>query len=226
MKEQLKKEAIKLRKDYGLSYKQIAEKLNVSKSSLSIWLRNVELSKEQKDLLLLRNPIYNNALNGSKNRYSQYLKIRQQYQENGRKKAHEGNLLHLQGCMLYWAEGAKSRNDLSFANSDVNMHKLFIKFLRQCFNLTNDKILIRINCYNDIHSQGEIENYWLSELDLPISSLRKTTINNTPISSKNKKKNKLEYGVCTIKVHSSEVLQHIYGAIQEYAGFNNDDWLK
>lgn len=36
--------------------------------------------------------------------------------------------LHLAGCMLYWAEGAKSRNTIEFANSDPNMVRLFCRF--------------------------------------------------------------------------------------------------
>ena len=38
-------------------------------------------------------------------------------------------------------------------------------------------------------------------------------------------RNKLPYGVCTLKVHSTQAVQHIYGAIQEYAGFDQPAWL-
>jgi hypothetical protein len=31
------------------------------------------------------------------------------------------------------------------------------------------------------------------------------------------------YGVC--ELHSTRVVQHIYGAIQEYAGFDKPAWL-
>jgi hypothetical protein len=46
-----------------------------------------------------------------------------------------------------------------------------------------------------------------------------------PTSSSGRAKNKLPYGVCTVVVHSTSVAQHIYGAIQEYAGFEEPAWL-
>jgi hypothetical protein len=39
------------------------------------------------------------------------------------------------------------------------------------------------------------------------------------------KKNRLPYGVCQLRLHSTPVIQHIYGAIQEYAGFEEPRWL-
>jgi len=40
------------------------------------------------------------------------------------------------------------------------------------------------------------------------------------------RRNKLPYGVCSIRVRrSTRIVQHIYGAIQEYAGFDEPRWL-
>ena len=60
---------------------------------------------------------------------------------------------------------------------------------------------------------------------LPRSVLRKSFVNPLPTSSSGKKKNKLPYGVCTLTLGRTEILQHIYGAIQEYAGFDEPRWL-
>ena len=38
-------------------------------------------------------------------------------------------------------------------------------------------------------------------------------------------KKRLTYGVCTLRVHSTWMVQHINGAIQEYAGFEEPAWL-
>lgn len=40
-----------------------------------------------------------------------------------------------------------------------------------------------------------------------------------------RRKNKLPYGVCTVQVCSTELVQHVFGAIQEYSGFDNPAWL-
>jgi hypothetical protein len=55
--------------------------------------------------------------------------------------------------------------------------------------------------------------------------LRKHTLNHMPTSSSGRARNKLPYGVCTVYVHSTRVVQHIYGAIQEYGGFDEPAWL-
>jgi hypothetical protein len=129
--------------------------------------------------------------------------------------------------MLYWAEGAKRRNEVCFVNSDREMVKLFVRFLRECLHVTSDMITLRLNVYltNGLGIR-EIEDHWLWALGLPRSSLRKHTINHRPTSSSGKKRNRLPYGVCTIRVRrSTSNVQHIFGAIQESAGFEEPRWL-
>ncbi len=72
---------------------------------------------------------------------------------------------------------------------------------------------------------NEIEDYWLNLLELPRSCLRGHCVNPLPTSSSGRKRNKLPYGVCNLSVHSTEIVQHIYGAIQEYGGFEEPRWL-
>lgn len=228
-KEYEKNEAIRLRSQQGLSYRQISKILSVSKSTLSIWLKDVPLTDEQKQVLKENDGRTNfknvHAKKGAISVKKKYLDLRKKYQQEGREQARNNNILHVQGCMLYWAEGAKDKNSVDFTNSDVTMMKLFLRFITECYHVPKTSIKVAINCYDDVHSKDEIERYWLAELDLPISSLRKTTINNLPKSSANSKERKLEYGVCKIIVHNTQIIQNIYGAIQEYCGFTNDKWL-
>lgn len=128
--------------------------------------------------------------------------------------------------MLYWAEGAKRRNTIQFTNSDPRMLILFRKFLTQCLAIERDEISMSINVYtNNGLTIEEIERHWLERLDLPSTSVRKHMLNHMPTSSSGRAKNKLPYGVVTLSVHSTWMVQHIYGAIQEYAGFDEPTWL-
>lgn len=227
MKSNLKNEARRLRKQEGLSLGDIAKKLNVSKSSVSNWVRGIQLSDEQESILSAKDPARNRS--GSKGRKSplaeKYLKQRQIYQAEGRKKALENDSLHMQGCLLYWAEGSKGRNVVSFSNSDVTMMKVFIKFLRECYFVTDAQLTIYIHCYvnNDL-SQKEIETFWVKELNIPISCLRKTTVGKVS-SDRGNRANKLPYGVCNITVCRTDIVQNIYGAIQQYSGYDNPEWI-
>ena len=72
----------------------------------------------------------------------------------------------------------------------------------------------------------EIEDHWLNALDLLRTCLRKHQLNHLPTSSSGKKLNKLPYGVCTLSVkRSTAITQHLFGAIQEYGGFDEPRWL-
>jgi len=129
--------------------------------------------------------------------------------------------------MLYWAEGSKGRNTVHFANSDPSMVAFFCRFLRDSLAVMPQEITMRLNVYtgNGLSLQ-EIEGYWLRILDLPRSALRGHTLNHAPTSSSGRKRNRLPYGVCSIRVlRSTRLVQHIFGAIQEYGGFDKPGWL-
>ncbi len=128
--------------------------------------------------------------------------------------------------MLYWAEGSKDRNAAIFSNSDPRMIRFFRRFLTACLEVPPDRLSLRLNVYTgNGRSIEEIERYWLEAVGLPRSCLRKHTLNHLPTSSSGKKMDKLPYGVCTLAVYDTRIAQHIYGAIQEYADFDEPSWL-
>jgi hypothetical protein len=148
-------------------------------------------------------------------------------QEEGRQLADHREALHVAGCMLYWAEGSKDRNQIRFTNSDPEMARFFVKFLRTYFHLEDENIKITCNLFADhIERQREIENFWLETLSLPPSSLCKSTVNVYSKYSKKKRVNKLPYGTCRVVVSRTRVVQSIFGSIQQYAGFERKAWLE
>ncbi len=221
MKKQLRDEARRLRAN-GMSVRDIAETLNVARSSVSVWVRDIVLTDAQIEALKANQKHYGNQAKGAKANRDKFMKIRMSYQQAGRLKAREMRPLHLAGCMLYWAEGAKARNRVYFANSDSNMHLMFIRFLREEMGIQNSEIVIYIHCHtSDPVEIKALEQYWTDLLGLDESNLRKTyTKKGSEIQ-----RSILEHGVCGVGVNRSEIVQHIYGAIQEYGGFDNPDWL-
>jgi hypothetical protein len=213
----------------GLPYKRIAANLGVSVASVHLWARDIELTDEQKAFNLRgprgpQNPEH--VRRRAESWAAKCRDLRRVCQDEGRSTAREGNALHQAGCMLYWAEGAKSRNTIQFANSDPRMVALFRRFLTDALSIPRESILFSINVYtNNGMSLREIELYWLDVLDLPQANARKHMTNHMPTSSSGRAKNKLPYGVCTLRIHNTWMLQHIYGAIQEYAGFEEPAWL-
>jgi transcriptional regulator with XRE-family HTH domain len=217
--------ARQMRQEQGLPIHEIAKEIGVSISSVSLWVRDIVLSPEHEAYLNHSNRRFRAQIAGSRTNTAKFRAMRQQYQEEGRAKAREGDLLHSQGCMLYWAEGSKRRDALEFVNSDPIMMVFFIRFLRESIQIPEEKLTFRVNCYLDNNlTLDNIIDYWVTLLNLSSPRLRKSNVHNQPVSSQQKGR-KLPYGVGQLSVNGVRYIQHIYGAIQEYSGMNKPEWL-
>jgi len=128
--------------------------------------------------------------------------------------------------MLYWAEGSKDRNRVEFTNSDPEMVRFFVRFLKTYLNVGDD-IRITCNLFADhLDRQRHIEQFWLDIAGLPARSLRRSTVNVYSKYSKKKRQNRLPYGTCRVTVMRTRVVQAIFGGIQEIGGFTRDAWLE
>lgn len=213
--------ARELRKQ-GYPITEIARELNVTKDTVTRWCRDITLTPEQEEALQASNPRWNAVQRGAKTNRGKALQQRRDYQLAGREAAKNGSKLHKMGTMLYWAEGSKHKNHLYFPNTDPNMLLLFLRFLREELAVPDDLIKIRIHC----HTQDEVEierikKYWLNLFNLPDSAMTKVMYK----KGTNSRKARYDYGICGLSVSRTEVVQHLFGAIQEYVGFENPDWL-
>src|ERR1039457_4206663 len=140
-----REEARRLRSEEGRSVKEIAGMVGCSVGSSSLWLRDIQLTPAQEAALNARNPVRNGQMLGARNRAVRARAQRLRWQGEGVERAQAMGLdLYTAGCMLYWAEGSKGKNTLSFCNSDVDMMKLFMRFLREFFEVPNERILFRL----------------------------------------------------------------------------------
>jgi hypothetical protein len=128
--------------------------------------------------------------------------------------------------MLFWAEGDKQRNGVRLSNSDPDLLRLFVDFLRRCYDAEVGRIAVTSYLFADhLERQREVEQFWLRTLGLPRSCLRPSIVNVYSKYSQKKRCNKLPYGTCKVAYHDTAIVQSIYGAIQEYAGFDRPQWL-
>jgi len=223
MKTKERDEARRLRREQGLSVKELARRLGVSQSSVSLWVRDIELSNAQREVLRQR---MRTGCAGSSWTVAKALERRREAQEQGKAMARRGNVLHAAGAMLFWAEGSRNRNAVRFTNSDPAMVSFFLSFLRTCFAVPDAKVAVTCNLFADhVERQRKIEQFWLDLLRLPRTCLRKSSVNVYSKYTKKKRRNKLPYGTCRLAVHDTRIVQSIYGAIQEYGAFEREEWL-
>ncbi len=215
-----------MRREEGRSIKEIAGLLGVSKSSVSLWVRDVELTDEQHAALQARNVLHDRQRLARAAMSAKARGRRVAWQRDGRQRARSLGHSYAGGCMLYWAEGSRSRNKIVFTNSDPAMARFFVGFVREFFNVDSERFRLTCNLFADHEArQREIEAFWLDTVGLPRRCLCKSTVNRYSRYSQKKRKNKLPYGTCRVVVHSTEVAQTIYGSIQELAAFDRPEWL-
>jgi hypothetical protein len=175
MKTDLKQKAILLRRQ-GKSYKEILEHISVSKSSLSLWLKEVVLTYSQVKKLQEKRIKYAN-IGAQKRKTDRITKTKEimnrSSSEIGPISSRE---LFLLGVVMYWSEGAKQKTKnvsqrVTFTNSDPRMVKIFLLWLdRICHISTDDQ---RFELY--IHENGDIEGalkFWKRELNTKILPIR------------------------------------------------------
>jgi predicted transcriptional regulator len=131
-KDGTREEALRLRRE-GRSYREIEEMLGVSRSSVSLWLRDEPLAEEHRRALEERRRaayLRQAASVRAASRARHERLIQEAAAEIGTLSRRE---LFLAGVVAYWAEGSKTkpwgpRCSASFINSDPGMIRLFIEW--------------------------------------------------------------------------------------------------
>lgn len=175
----LRLKARALRKQ-GVSVKTIARTLEISRSTTSIWVRDIILTIEQLEQL------QNSMLQGSergriKNAFLQKEKRRQLLVESKRIGAEKlANLTEreflISGLALYWGEGGKKNRRVEFCNSDPKMIKFLLLWLQAHFNIKTEDLICAVGI-NEAHSEREqiVKAYWSEMIGIPIEQFRKTS---------------------------------------------------
>ena len=171
VKEQTK--AISLRK-MGHTYREILKQVPVAKSTLSLWLRNVGLSKRQVQRITEKK-----LAAGRRGANAQKLKRElstQDIKESAAKEIDNLNFdwtyLWLMGAMLYWAEGAKEKTNsqatgVKFSNTDPLMLKLMKRWLLDVCNVPANQIVYNLYLHENHKFRLEaVKKYWLKVLEI------------------------------------------------------------
>lgn len=213
-----KNKALKLRQK-GESIKDIARKLKIAKSTISLWCRDIKLTSEQIQRLHKKmvKGGYEGRMKGARMQYERRLKNIKEWEKKGVKQIQKisNRDLLIAGISLYWGEGTRKTRHLSFSNSDPEMIKFMIRFFRKVCRIEKDRFTAYIGI-NKIHKNRvrEVEEYWSKITNIPREQFTKTTL----IKSKNKKVYKnffIHYGTLTIRIKkSSELYYQMIGLIQ------------
>ena len=77
--------------------------------------------------------------------------------------------LWVAGLMLYWAEGAKAQPEkIDFANSDPKMCVLFLRMLREIYQINESRLRCFLYCYSN-QDPLQLMYFWSNLLSIPTS---------------------------------------------------------
>lgn len=171
----------------GLTYDQIQVELGCSKSSISLWVR--DLPKPERT----HRPAGTDMARAQQGRKEAHERRKVEYEATRRAAEDEiGALtdreLFILGIGLYWAEGGKTKPhqphpQISFVNSDAGMIRTFLAWLR-LMGVTDDRLRFTLQ----IHETADIakaEQYWIDVVGLDASHFCKTTLKrHTPLTNR------------------------------------------
>jgi len=207
----LKIKAKELRKQ-GKSIKEIKKILDVSLSSVSVWVRDIKLTKSQlKDLYLnKRSGNLKGSIVAAQNKIKQRELTTKNIKEQSRKEI--GFLSKrdrfIIGVAIYAGEGGKTDRDISFVNADPKMIKFMIDWFRDFCDVPEDKFRGSLYIHDNLNEK-QAKNFWSSLTKIPINQFTKSYIVK---NNKNRLRNiKHINGIFRIKISNANLHRRIIG---------------
>lgn len=202
---QEKAQAIRLRQK-GYTYKEILAVVPVAKSSLSMWLKGLPLTREEKSALKLRT---NGQINRGRIKVAGIMRSRRLVREKEQLQMareifvqHSQDPLFHSGVALYWAEGGKRTNQWQFMNSDHAMLRVMIVWLVKYTGTAECDIRFRLYVHK-AYQTDDVISWWSNKLLIKQEQFLKTIVKPSGLGVKKR----LNYRGCLrIEVRSSKSL--------------------
>ena len=139
----------KLYVEQKLSVQHVADRLRVS--------RNTAVKRLQKYEFYIRS-------------HAEAMKLRRQHRF--RYDACGNGVLEIAGLCLFWAEGGRFRKRVEFTNTDPEMIKLFLRFLREVCNVSEAALRCRIQLHDESKYKRAIQ-FWSQVTSILPSQFRR-----------------------------------------------------
>ncbi|MFF7600466.1 hypothetical protein [Streptomyces mirabilis] len=212
-KDDLRDKARELRLQ-GWTYDRIQVELGCSKSSISLWVRDLPTPERKKRTREEASAI-------AKRGWEVTLRLREEERQQTKQVAAgeigrmSGRELFLVGVGLYWAEGSKDkpydrRENVTFVNSDPGMIQVFLAWLDP-LGVEPEHLRYCVMIHESADVTGA-EQYWANLVGADRTAFNKTTIKKHNPKTVRKNVGETYRGCLTIKVRqSAELYRRIEG---------------
>lgn len=203
--------AIKLRKK-GYSYNQILQRVSVSKGTVSLWCRDINLTLKQTEVLLKRKlkgaekGRFITASNKKRIRLDQIKKYKNEgINEIGKLNKRDRFMV---GVALYAGEGSKK--SLGFANSDPLIIICMMSWFREFCKVPESKLKGAIWIHDNLDARKALE-FWSKIAKIPTTQFYKTYVVKNKINSGKIRKNIHSYGVFSVRISDIKLHRKVMG---------------
>jgi transcriptional regulator with XRE-family HTH domain len=209
-----------MRREQGLSYKEIEALTGVNRSTLSGWLKDIRLAPEQEARLQER-------LRANRSAFAaRALPINRERHERVRKEAYasgaqvaldldtERAVDELALAMLYAGEGAKRSGVVQIANMNPDVLRYFLWALRFLYNIDEHRLSFRLNIVAAARpNESAHKLWWCEQLGCQPDQFSKSQFDSRSPPAVITDD---YHGVCTVTHSSTRLQQRILGLAWTY----------
>jgi len=181
----------------------IAAKLGVAKSSVSLWVRDVPFVPSARRTGGQRRP---HPFHEAKLREIDEL----EHAGVARVGVLDDKAFLVAGTALYAGEGAKTEGAVGFSNSDPRMIVFFCTWLRRFFDIDESRLRVRIYLHEGLDDKAAVA-YWSVATGVPADQFGKPY---RAVPDVGIRHNKHEYGCATVKYACSRTHRAIMGLVK------------
>jgi hypothetical protein len=187
----------------GRTLVDIATVLGVSKSSVSVWVRDVEFEPQSRRPPLNRRP------------HPQHLAKLVEIEECNRLGTQRIATLSdeaflVAGAALYAGEGSKRDGKVTFANTSAEMMSFFCSWLRRFFDIDESRLRARVYLHQGLDLDAA-EQFWSKVTGVPRSQFTRA-YRATPDPSIRRVKH--EYGCGYVDYHCTRTHREVMGLVR------------
>jgi AcrR family transcriptional regulator len=187
----------------GMTLLDIATRLGVSKSSVSLWVRDVEFTPSRRRYGPHRRP-----------HPAHEAKLRQIEELDAEGVARIGTLSDdaflAAGVALYAGEGTKREGAVRFANTDPTMVRLFCAWLRRFFDIDESRLKVRVYLHQGLDLDAA-QAHWSRVTAVPLAQFRAPY---RAVPDPSIRRNKHEFGCVYVDYSCTKTHRRIMGLVR------------
>jgi transcriptional regulator with XRE-family HTH domain len=191
---------------------EIAEHLGVSRSSVSLWTRDVPFDPGAR-----RSRRTDRRPRGSDHplRRRKLAEIAR-YEAEGRERLAEltDRELLVAGVGLYAGDGSKRDGEVRFANSDPRLVAFFCTWLRRCFVVEEERLRVRLYLHEGLDLDAAVRS-WSETTGVPLGQFTRAY---RAVPDASIRHNKHPHGCAHVSYASSRVHREIMGLVRSLGG--------